>query len=85
MPGERLGALSTVARRLVESRGWLDDGEVAAFLEAGFDEAQLLEVITALAMKTLSNYTNHLAETPPDPPFRKTAWEPPAGSIRRRR
>jgi alkylhydroperoxidase family enzyme len=77
MPDGRLGALSTVARRLVESRGWLEEDEVAAFVNAGFDEAQLLEVITALALKTLSNYTNHVAETPLDAPFRKTAWTPP--------
>lgn len=81
-PDERLGTLSRVARRLVENRGWLSEGEVAAFLDAGFETAQLLEVITALAMKTLSNYTNHLAETPLDAPFQKTAWEPPAESIR---
>lgn len=75
----RLAALSTVARRLVERRGWLGEDEVHAFLDAGFDEAQLLEVITALAMKTLSNYTNHLAETPLDLAFRKSAWTPPEG------
>ena len=85
VPEGRLGALSTVARRLAESRGWLDQGEVAAFLGAGFDEAQLLEVITALAMKTLSNYTNHLAETPLDAPFRKAAWEPPPEGIHAQR
>ena len=81
VPEGRLGALGTLARRLVESRGWLDQSEVVAFLNAGFDEAHLLEVITALAMKTLSNYTNHLAETPLDAPFRKTVWEPPPESI----
>lgn len=79
LPDVRLAALSTVARRLVERRGWLGEDEVYAFLDAGFDEAQLLEVITALAMKTLSNYTNHLAETPLDLAFRKTAWTPPEG------
>jgi uncharacterized peroxidase-related enzyme len=84
VPAGRLGALSTLARRLVESRGWLEEHEVTAFVNAGFEEAQLLEVITALAMKTLSNYTNHLAQTPLDAPFRKTAWEAP-GDIRRQR
>jgi AhpD family alkylhydroperoxidase len=84
VPDARLAALSTVARQLVERRGWLDEDEVSRFLEAGFDPAQLLEVITALAMKTLSNYTNHLAQTPLDAPFRKTAWEAP-GDIRRQR
>jgi AhpD family alkylhydroperoxidase len=70
VPDARLGALSTLTRRLVESRGWLGEDEVASFVGAGFDPAQLIEVITAVAMKTLSNYTNHLAETPLDPQFR---------------
>ena len=26
-------------------------------------------------MKTLSNYTNHVAETPLDEPFKPMAWE----------
>jgi uncharacterized peroxidase-related enzyme len=76
LPDARLAALSTVARRLVAQRGWLDEGAVQGFLDSGFDPAQLLEVITALAMKTLSNYTNHLAETPLDVAFRETAWTP---------
>jgi uncharacterized peroxidase-related enzyme len=79
VPEARLSALTTVARRLVERRGWLGDDEVQGFLDAGFDESQLLEVITALAMKTLSNYTNHVAETPLDVAFRETAWTPPEG------
>jgi len=50
---------------------------LAQLLEAGFERHQLLEVITALAFKTISNYTNHLAETPLDSAFRKTSWNPP--------
>jgi len=26
-------------------------------------------------MKVMSNYTNHLAKTPLDPPFQKVAWQ----------
>lgn len=79
VPDPRLGALSITARSLVERRGWLAEDDVSRFLEAGFEADQLLEVITALAMKTLSNYTNHLAETPIDAPFRTTAWSPRDG------
>ncbi|HVS16139.1 MAG TPA: carboxymuconolactone decarboxylase family protein [Thermoanaerobaculia bacterium] len=75
----RLAALSTVARRLVERRGWLPEQEVQEFYDAGFEPGQLLEVVTALAMKTLSNFTNHLAETPLDGAFAEAAWTAPAG------
>lgn len=80
VPEPRLATLSTFARQLVERRGRLDEDEVGRFLDAGFDAAQVLEVVAALAMKTLSNYTNHLTETPPlDLAFRETAWAPPEG------
>jgi len=31
-------------------------------------------VILGLAQKTISNYTNHIAETPLDEPFQSLAW-----------
>ena len=76
LPEGRLAALSSVARRLVERQGWLEEGHVAEFLAAGFEPGQLLEVIASVALKTLSNYSNHLAATPEDPPFEKAAWSP---------
>ena len=35
---------------------------------------QVLEVILGIAYKTLSNYTNHLVDTPVDEAFAKQAW-----------
>jgi hypothetical protein len=34
------------------------------FLEAGFTRANVLDVVTVIATKTISNYTNHLTHTP---------------------
>lgn len=34
----------------------------------------MFDVLTLLALKTLSNYVNHLAETPLDPQFASQAW-----------
>ncbi len=33
-----------------------------------------LEVVLGIGMKTLSNYTNHLAETPLDAQFQPVTW-----------
>lgn len=49
-----------------------------AFLDAGFTQAQVLDIITAVAWKTLSNYSNHLAEPELNPELQKFAWEPEA-------
>ena len=59
----RLAALWTFARAVVESRGRAGDAAVDAFIAAGFTRANVLEVVTVVATKTISNYTNHLTHT----------------------
>jgi uncharacterized peroxidase-related enzyme len=70
----RLAALARFARHVVEERGWVDDAEIEAFLGAGFEEQQVLEVVTGVALKTLSNYANHIAGTPLDAAFESLRW-----------
>jgi len=71
---QRLEALRRFTRAVVDKRGWVDDQDVAAFLDAGYSRANVLEVILGVSMKTLSNYTNHVAETPLDEAFQPQAW-----------
>ncbi|MEO9591044.1 hypothetical protein [Rhodopirellula bahusiensis] len=40
----------------------------------GYTNATVLEVIVGTAYKMLSNYTNHIAETPLDDAFAKNEW-----------
>ena len=70
----KLEALRRLTVEIVESRGWPDDAVVAAFFDAGYSPQQLLEVILGVGLKTLSNYTNHIAETPLDDAFSGAAW-----------
>ena len=44
------------------------------FQTVGYSKAQILEVFLSLSFKTLSNYVNHLAETPLDDAFAARAW-----------
>ncbi|OEY65052.1 carboxymuconolactone decarboxylase family protein [Marinobacter sp. X15-166B] len=74
LPTARLEALRDFTLAVIRGRGNVDDRAVAAFLEAGFSKRQILEIVLGLAQKTMSNYTNHLANTPIDPPFQKFAW-----------
>jgi uncharacterized peroxidase-related enzyme len=70
----RLEALRTFTTAVIEKRAWLAEEDIAAFLEAGYSKAQILEVILGISFKTLSNYTNHLANTPLDEAFESGAW-----------
>ena len=75
LPNERLEALRTFTLSVVRNRGNVDDKAVQAFLNAGFDKRQILEVVLGVAQKVMSNYTNHLANTPVDKPFQKFGWQ----------
>ncbi len=70
----KLAELSRFTRVLVSSRGLPGNRDVQLFLDAGYSERQVLEIILAIAVKTLSNYTNHLFHTPLDQAFAKHAW-----------
>jgi len=67
-------ALIRFVRAALEHRGWIPEEEQRAFLDAGFSKRAVLDVMTILALKTLSNYTNHLADTPLDEAFQPRAW-----------
>jgi uncharacterized peroxidase-related enzyme len=71
----RLEALRRLAQRVVVRRGQLNDEDIDAFLAAGFNERQVLEVILAVAMKTLSDYASHVARPPVDERYAEMSWE----------
>ena len=73
----RLDALRTFTQAVVRQKGWVSDATLEDFIDAGFNQSQVLEVLMAVAMKTLSNYTNHLANTPLDKQLKSEAWTPP--------
>jgi alkylhydroperoxidase family enzyme len=70
----KYAALSTLARTLIEKRGRLDEQDVSSFFKAGFDQAQLLEVIGVVAASTITNYTASVTRPPLDAPFEAHAW-----------
>jgi uncharacterized peroxidase-related enzyme len=72
----KLESLRAYTKDVVERRGWPSADAAARFEAAGYTSEQALEVVLGVGMKTLSNYTNHIAETPLDPQFTQAAWEP---------
>ena len=80
VPEAKLQALRAFAQAVVRQRGHVGDSGVEAFLAAGYSRAQVLEVVTIVATKTISNYVNHITHTPKekfmsDPAL---AWTAPA-------
>ena len=75
LPDDKLEALRTFTLKVMRQHGNLSEEDVKTFLDAGYQQRHVLEVILGLAQKVMSNYTNHLAETPVDKPFEKFSWE----------
>lgn len=75
IPDPKLAALSTFTEIMRASRGLPSRADVQAFLAAGYEERHVLEIILAIATKTLSNYFNHVFHTPLDQMFAGRAWK----------
>ena len=59
----KLEALRQFAIVINKTHGWPEQSDLEAFLNAGYTEQHILEVVLGTALKVLSNYTNHIAET----------------------
>jgi uncharacterized peroxidase-related enzyme len=77
----RLEALRVFAGKVTRERGVVSDSDVAAFIGAGFTKAHVLDVLVLAATKLISNYTNHIADTPLDAFMKGAEWIPP-GAMR---
>jgi len=71
----KLEALRTMTLSITRNRGNVSQEDLDAFYKAGYGERQVLEIILGLSQKVISNYTNHIANTPVDAAFEKFAWK----------
>ena len=71
----KLEVLRETTLRMVRSRGRLTEAELENFYNAGYTQKNVLDIILGLSHKTISNYTNHIANTPVDGPFQPFAWK----------
>lgn len=72
----KLEALRNFATELTVKRGVVSETVAENFFKAGYSEKNALEVILGITQKTLSNYVNHLADTPLDQAFASAEWQP---------
>lgn len=69
VPNEKYNALVSYVQTVVNKHGFVDDSEIESFINAGYSKQNVLEVNLIAALKTISNYTNHIADTPLDEAF----------------
>jgi uncharacterized peroxidase-related enzyme len=73
----KLEALRQFTISVVETRGWPTDVDLRRLMAAGYTQRTVLEVILGTSLKVMSNYTNHVVQTPLDAAFRTHAWVAP--------
>ncbi len=76
IPDAKYAALVEFTRVMVVKRGYPEEQDVAAFLAAGYTEQHIMSIILAISIKTISNYTNHVFQTPLDKVFKAREYAP---------
>lgn len=65
----KLKALTDLTKSITVTRGYPKQNLINGFFEAGYNKAALAELIGHIALNTITNYTNHIAETAIDFPI----------------
>jgi uncharacterized peroxidase-related enzyme len=73
----KLEALRRFTALVTHNRGAVSRADVDAFKAAGYGNQAILDVLVLAATKLISNYTNHLAETPLDAFMKGAEWKAP--------
>lgn len=71
----KLEVLRQTTLEIVRERGQLTPQQLQRFIDVGYSQQQVLEIILGLAQKVMSNYVNHIAETPVDERFAPFRWQ----------
>jgi uncharacterized peroxidase-related enzyme len=71
----KLQTLATFTKVLFDTRGVPTRADVEGFIGAGYTEKNILEIILAMSVKTLSNYSNHICQPELDDVFSGRAWQ----------
>jgi uncharacterized peroxidase-related enzyme len=70
LPDPKLNALVALTKEIVSERGHVGEQTIENFLAAGYRKDQVLEVLIGVALKTMSNYLDHISPTELDQAFR---------------
>jgi len=73
----KLQALREFAAKVTRQRGMVGEADVSAFKAAGYDNRAVLDVLVLAATKLVSNYANHMAQTPNDAFMKDAEWTSP--------
>lgn len=65
---ERADAVLSFARKVMETRGFVDDADLEGLRSLGFSDGEVTEIVAHVALNTFTNYLNHVVDTEIDFP-----------------
>ncbi len=65
---QRIKAVLAFANDVLESRGKVSDQQLATVKEAGFDDAEIVEIVASVVLGCFTNFLNNVADTELDVP-----------------
>lgn len=75
IPDAKLKSLQEFTSIMLNKRGNPSEEDVQLFFENGYNEKHILDIILAISIKTISNYTNHIFHTEIDAAFKIREWK----------
>lgn len=75
IPDAKLKSLQEFTSIMLNKRGNPSEEDVRLFFENGYNENHILDIILAISIKTISNYTNHIFHTEIDSAFKIREWK----------
>lgn len=69
VPDTKLNALVTLVKELVRGRGYAKEETIQSFITVGYKKEQVMELLLGIALKTISNYLDHISPAPLDQAF----------------
>jgi alkylhydroperoxidase family enzyme len=66
VPDTKFDAIVTLVKELVRGRGYARQKTIQNFIAAGYRKEQAIELLVGIALKTISNYFDHLSPVPVD-------------------
>ncbi len=72
----KMQALRLFTEQVMEASGNVEKEKIDNFLKAGFSKEHVLDVVAGIALVTMANYTNLIADVPLDDPYEMNKWSP---------
>jgi alkylhydroperoxidase family enzyme len=69
VPDTKLNALVALVTEIVRQRGNVKDETLQKFIAVGYKKEQVMELLLGIALKTISNYLDHICPTTIDQVF----------------